>query len=104
MADKIRYKTKIVVIGAGQAGLSERFYIDSSETLFSALGIINATGTWENFYIPNYLGADLFTGEQLHTRDFKTADYFKGKHVVVVGEGISDSFQNALEKAGKLLE
>lgn len=67
----------------------ERFYIDSSETLFSALGIINATGTWENPYIPAYPGAHLFRGEQLHTKDFKTAGYFKGKHVIVVGAGIS---------------
>lgn len=67
----------------------ERFYIDSATTLFSALGIINATGTWENPYIPEYPGAALFQGEQLHTRDFKTADYFKGKHVIVVGAGIS---------------
>jgi len=67
----------------------DRFYIDSSQTLFSALGIINATGTWENPYIPEYPGADLFQGEQLHTKDFKTADYFKGKHVIVVGAGIS---------------
>ncbi|SEM57549.1 Predicted flavoprotein CzcO associated with the cation diffusion facilitator CzcD [Chitinophaga rupis] len=67
----------------------ERFYIDSSKTLFSALGIINATGTWENPYIPEYPGARLFQGEQLHTKDFKTAGYFKGKHVIVVGAGIS---------------
>lgn len=67
----------------------ERFYIDSSKTLFSASGIINATGTWENPYIPEYPGARLFQGEQLHTKDFKTADYFKGKHVIVVGAGIS---------------
>ncbi|WP_342083590.1 NAD(P)-binding domain-containing protein [Dyadobacter sp. OTU695] len=68
---------------------NDRFYIDSSKTLFSAMGIINATGTWENPYIPAYPGADLFMGEQLHTKDFKTADYFKGKRVVVVGGGIS---------------
>lgn len=67
----------------------ERFYIDSSKTLFSAAGIINATGTWENPYIPDYPGAELFQGEQLHTRDYKTADHFKGKHVIVVGGGIS---------------
>ena len=67
----------------------DRFYIDTSETLFSASGIINATGTWENPYIPEYPGAGLFRGEQLHTRDFKTAEYFKGKHVIVVGAGIS---------------
>jgi cation diffusion facilitator CzcD-associated flavoprotein CzcO len=67
----------------------DRFYIDSSKTLFAASGIINATGTWENPYIPEYPGAKLFMGEQLHTRDFKTAEYFRGKHVVIVGRGIS---------------
>ncbi|HEX2845458.1 MAG TPA: NAD(P)-binding domain-containing protein [Chitinophagaceae bacterium] len=67
----------------------ERFYINSSKTLFSASGIINATGTWENPYIPEYPGAKLFQGEQLHTRDYRTADYFRGKHVIVVGGGIS---------------
>lgn len=66
-----------------------RFYIDTLETSFSALGIINATGTWANPYIPQYPGAELFQGEQLHTKDFKTADYFQGKHVIVVGGGIS---------------
>ncbi len=67
----------------------DRFYIDAPQTLFSALGIINATGTWENPYIPEYPGAGLFRGEQLHTKDFKTAEYFRGKHVIVVGAGIS---------------
>lgn len=68
---------------------NNRFHIDTAKTLFSALGIINATGTWENPYIPEYPGDNLFQGEQLHTKDFKTADYFKGKHVIVVGAGIS---------------
>ncbi|MCG2615056.1 NAD(P)/FAD-dependent oxidoreductase [Terrimonas sp. NA20] len=67
----------------------DRFYIDSSKALFSASGIINATGTWENPYIPEYPGAQLFGGEQLHTKDYKTADHFKGKHVIIVGGGIS---------------
>lgn len=67
----------------------ERFYINTPGTLFSASGIINATGTWQNPYIPEYPGAALFQGEQLHTKDFKTADYFKNKHVIIVGGGIS---------------
>lgn len=66
-----------------------RFFIDTSSTPFSALGIINATGTWDSPYIPDYPGAASFKGEHLHTRDFKEAAYFKGKHVVIVGGGIS---------------
>ncbi|MFE5476426.1 NAD(P)-binding domain-containing protein [Nocardia sp. NPDC056541] len=52
-------------------------------------GLINGTGTWEHPFIPRYPGADTFAGRQLHTRDYRTADEFAGKHVVVVGGGIS---------------
>lgn len=66
-----------------------RFFINTSSTAFSALGIINATGTWDSPYIPEYPGAARFKGEHLHTRDFKDAARFKGKHVIIVGGGIS---------------
>ncbi|MCR2213540.1 pyridine nucleotide-disulfide oxidoreductase, partial [Salmonella enterica] len=39
--------------------------------------------------IPHYTGAELFKGQQLHTRDYQTAEAFTGKHVVIVGGGIS---------------
>src|SRR5690606_8102832 len=38
---------------------------------------------------PEYPGADRFRGRQLHTKDYRTADEFAGRHVVVVGAGIS---------------
>ncbi|PKV77955.1 pyridine nucleotide-disulfide oxidoreductase [Nocardia fluminea] len=52
-------------------------------------GLINGTGTWEHPFIPRYPGAETFAGRQLHTRDYRTADEFVGKHVVIVGGGIS---------------
>ncbi|GHE41987.1 NAD(P)-binding domain-containing protein [Sphingobacterium griseoflavum] len=67
----------------------DRFHMDATSVRLSAAGIINATGTWQNPYIPYYPGAALFEGEQLHTRDFKSADRFIGKHVVIIGGGIS---------------
>ncbi|RYG02125.1 MAG: NAD(P)/FAD-dependent oxidoreductase, partial [Chitinophagaceae bacterium] len=67
----------------------ERFYIDTKDALFSSAGIISATGTWTNPNLPEYPGSAIFEGEQLHTKDFKTAEYFKGKHVIIVGGGIS---------------
>ena len=66
-----------------------RLRIESDRGLFSARGLINATGTWEKPFIPPYPGAESFRGRQLHTRDFRTADAFKGQHVLVVGGGIS---------------
>ncbi|QCB50249.1 NAD(P)/FAD-dependent oxidoreductase [Rhodococcus sp. PAMC28707] len=62
-----------------------RFRIEAGETVLSARGLINVTGTWEKPFIPHYRGAELFTGRQLHTKDFRTA----GEHVIVVGGGIS---------------
>lgn len=67
----------------------ERLRVETSVGNFSARGIINATGTWETPYIPNYPGQDRFRGRQLHTRDYRTAEEFAGKHVIVVGAGIS---------------
>ena len=67
----------------------DRFIIESDQLEVSARGIINATGTWETPYIPEYPGADRFTGRQLHTRDYRSAAEFVGKHVIVVGAGIS---------------
>jgi cation diffusion facilitator CzcD-associated flavoprotein CzcO len=67
----------------------ERLRVETDVGLFSARGIINATGTWETPYVPDYPGKERFRGRQLHTRDYRTADEFAGKHVVVVGAGIS---------------
>jgi cation diffusion facilitator CzcD-associated flavoprotein CzcO len=67
----------------------ERLRIETDRGDVSAGGIINATDTWENPYIPDVPGAERFQGRQLHTRDYHTAEEFFGKHVVIVGGGIS---------------
>lgn len=70
-------------------GRGERFTVETDRLEVSARGIINATGTWESPYIPEYPGADRFEGRQLHTRDYRSADELAGKHVIIVGAGIS---------------
>jgi len=67
----------------------DRLIVESDRFAVSARGIVNATGTWETPYIPEYPGAERFRGRQLHTRDYRTAGEFAGRHVVVVGAGIS---------------
>ncbi|MVU79145.1 pyridine nucleotide-disulfide oxidoreductase [Nocardia sp. ET3-3] len=52
-------------------------------------GLVNATGTWDKPFIPYYRGAETFAGRQLHAHDYRTAMEFDGKHVVVVGGGIT---------------
>ena len=66
-----------------------RLRVETDRGKFSARGVINATGTWETAYIPEYPGADRFMGRQLHTKDYRTAEEFVGLHVIVVGGGIS---------------
>ena len=65
------------------------FRIETSHGLFAARGIVNATGTWDTPFVPEYPGANQFKGIQLHTKDYQTASAFRGKHVVIVGAGIS---------------
>ncbi len=66
-----------------------RLRIETDREVFSARGLINATGTWESPYIPDYPGRELFAGRQLHTHDYKSAAEFAGRHVLIVGGGIS---------------
>jgi len=65
------------------------FRVETDRIQVSARGLINATGTWESPYVPDIPGADRFKGRQLHTKDYRTAEEFTGRHVIVVGAGIS---------------
>lgn len=66
-----------------------RFLIRTNSTQFSARGIINASGTWKTPNCPRYKGWEKFQGRQLHTGEYKNAEEFIGKHVIIVGGGIS---------------
>lgn len=80
------YRPVTVKVVCERAG---RFRVETDRETFSARGIINATGTWETPYIPEYPGHQRFRGRQLHTHDYRTADEFIGQHVLIVGGGIS---------------
>lgn len=68
---------------------NERFIIRTNGIQFSARGVINATGTWKTPNCPKYPGWEKFQGRQLHTAEYKNAQEFVGKHVIIVGGGIS---------------
>lgn len=70
----------------------ERFRVETdgeNGPAFSARGIINATGTWENPNIPEMRGAALFRGRTLHSHDYRGPEEFAGKRVAIIGAGIS---------------
>ena len=51
--------------------------------------VISATGTWDRPYWPYYPGRTGFAGQQLHTHDYRSAEEFTGRRVLVVGAGTS---------------
>jgi len=57
--------------------------------VWSARGIVNASGTWGKPFWPAYPGRGAFRGRQLHARDFRSAADLADGHVVVVGGGTS---------------
>lgn len=66
-----------------------RLRVETDHEVFSARGIINATGTWDAPQIPYYPGRELFQGRQLHAHDYRQAQDFAGQRVAIVGAGIS---------------
>lgn len=70
-------------------GAAGRLEVVTDRGELRARGVINATGTWQNPHLPRYPGTELFRGLQLHTRDYRSPEAFRGQHVVVVGAGIS---------------
>ncbi len=74
------------VAGAGPAG---GFAVGTDHGTWLARAIINATGTWTTPNRPWYPGQDTFLGRQLHSAEYSSAGEFHGRHVIVVGGGIS---------------
>ncbi|MHC6230696.1 FAD-dependent oxidoreductase [Arthrobacter sp. MMS24-T111] len=66
-----------------------RLRVETSDGGWSARALINATGTWTRPFWPIYPGRSSFRGRQLHVADYVSAAEFTGKHVIVVGGGIS---------------
>ena len=72
---------------AVREGTAGRLDVVTSVGTWQARAVLSATGTWERPFRPHYPGT--FDGEQLHAADYRTAEAFRGRHVVVVGGGIS---------------
>jgi cation diffusion facilitator CzcD-associated flavoprotein CzcO len=67
----------------------DRFLVRTDSGDWIADAVVNATGTWTRPFVPRYPGQETFAGRQLHTVDYRSAEEFAGRHVVVVGGGAS---------------
>ena len=65
------------------------FIIKTTKGDYLAKAVIGASGTWDNPFIPKIEGARFFKGIQIHSANYKNAEKFKNKNVLVVGEGNS---------------
>jgi len=63
--------------------------VHAGDRHWDARAVVSATGTWSNPYIPDNPGAELFSGQQLHSAHYVEAQPFEGKRVLVVGAGNS---------------
>ncbi|MEU1670578.1 NAD(P)-binding domain-containing protein [Streptomyces roseifaciens] len=87
-----------VDVRAVREGQDGRLAVESSEGLWSARALINATGTWDRPFWPRYPGQETFRGRQLHTAHYPGPQEFAGQRVVVAGGGTS-AVQHLLEVA-----
>lgn len=85
----VRRPVKVRAVRREDDNPAGRLRIETSDGDWSAKALINATGTWTRPFWPIYPGQDSFRGCQLHVADYVSADEFRGKHVIVVGGGIS---------------
>ncbi|MCF2442583.1 ArsO family NAD(P)H-dependent flavin-containing monooxygenase [Dyadobacter sp. CY345] len=65
------------------------FTVISDQGEYQSRAVISATGTFQNLFIPEVPGKDLFKGHQLHSAQYKNAEPFKDKNVLIVGAGNS---------------
>ena len=56
---------------------------------FTAENVVVATGSDQRPFMPEWPGADSFTGELIHAAHFRHADQYLGKKVMIVGAGNS---------------
>ncbi|HAA14383.1 MAG TPA: pyridine nucleotide-disulfide oxidoreductase [Cytophagales bacterium] len=67
----------------------DHFVLETSIGVYYSRTVVSATGSAHHPFIPGYPGNEQFLGEQLHSKNYRRADAFAGKRVLVVGGGNS---------------
>lgn len=95
---KVRRPVDVRAVREGDGDGDRRLLVETSDGVWSARALINATGTWDRPFWPRYPGQETFRGRQLHTAKYPGPEEFAGQRVVVVGGGASGT-QHLMEIA-----
>ena len=95
LVDRIRFSTEVVRVEpagsddpSGTAWeVTTRDRVTGTERTTRYAGVVIANGHNWNPKVPRYPGQEEFTGEILHSADYKGADVLRGRRVLVVGAG-----------------
>lgn len=89
LALAVQRPVKVESVSRLDADPAGRLLVHTDRGDWTAAAVINATGTWTRPFWPIYPGQAGFRGRQLHVADYVSAEEFEGRHVIVVGGGIS---------------
>lgn len=84
---EIRTGTRVTAVRQGHAG--DFTVLTSGGEEIRASGVVAASGSFGNPYIPDLPGLTGFTGDLLHVAAYRNPEPYEGKRVVVVGGGNS---------------
>ena len=92
LLERIRFGTEVVRVepvgdGADTWRVTVRDVESGVEDSAVYAGVVIANGHNWNPKMPHYPGQEAFTGEILHSADYKDADVLRGRRVLVVGAG-----------------
>lgn len=83
---EIHTNARVTAVKSDGAGFT--VHTAGGET-WSAAGVVAASGSFSNPYIPRLPGGERFTGEVLHVADYRRPEPYAGRRIVVVGGGNS---------------
>jgi len=91
--DQIRFNTAVRHVSYGKKSgkftLTAEHLPDKSQTTEDFDHVVVATGHFSVPNVPHFNGIQTFPGRVLHGHDFRSADEFRGKNLVVVGASYS---------------
>jgi putative flavoprotein involved in K+ transport len=83
----IQFDTEVSRVNRAERG----WRVDTSRGSLDAPRVVVATGYDRVPAIPDWPGRDTFTGELIHSADYRNADSYRGRDVLIVGPNVTGS-------------